>query len=117
MHYFLFPFSSPPPLYIKFWNLLKLLMPEALYHHFCLCSMKANLMLPHDFKNPPPPRGGGLENATTFGRLRTINPKFDLANGKRWNPFEVWHKHVPPVRSHSDCQRCTMARPWHSYWQ
>ena len=34
MHYFLFPSSSPLPLYIKFWNSLKLLMPEVLYHHF-----------------------------------------------------------------------------------
>ena len=43
------------------------IIPSFFESPYDLCSINANLMLPHDFKNPPLPRGGGLENATSSG--------------------------------------------------
>ena len=59
--------------------------------------------------------GGGLGNVTTFGHLRTINPKFGPANEERWQPFEACSKLAPPVRSHTGCQERPRPRPWYQY--
>jgi len=113
----LLPFFGPPPLLILFWDFARNtysrgIVPLFLGSLYNLCTIKAVLLAPRNFKIQPLPKGGGPMNEATFGILRTINPKFDPTKDNRVKPFEVWCKLVSPLLSHTDCQKCTRSRPW-----
>ena len=116
----LLPFFGPPPLLILFWDFARNtysrgIVPLFLGSLYNLCTIKAVLLAPCNFKIQPLPKGGGPMNEATFGILRTINPKFDPTKDNRVKPFEVWCKLVSPLLSHTDCQKCTRSRPWQFY--